>query len=50
SKSIDILKVMYKERLPLYKKYADISVYNNGINECAENLIAEYKNNILRKI
>lgn len=50
SKSIDILKVMYKERLPLYKKYADISVYNNGINKCAENLIAEYKNNILRKI
>ena len=44
SKSIDVLKKMYEERLPLYLKYADITVYNkNNMKQCSETLINEYK-------
>ena len=42
SKNRNSLKLMYKQRLPLYKKYADIIVYNNNnFNKCKNNIIKE---------
>lgn len=40
----DILYEMYKERHPLYLKYADICILNNGdFSECVENIYSIIK-------
>lgn len=43
SNSVNDLKKIYHERIPLYKKYADITVENkNSIQECVNQIITDF--------
>ena len=43
SKNPEVLKKMYSERLPLYRKYADEEIKNDGaVSTAAEKILSRY--------